>query len=106
MPFMKKCMLNIHTVPTASEVTVSNSLENPIPRHSTPTLTCTIRLDPSIDSEIKITVSWSGPVFGFGKFIMTEPVLNKSTEVPTYMSSASLSAQGTFLGIKIQVILF
>ena len=87
--------IHIHAVPS-SEVIASSSLENPIPLRSQPTLTCTIILDPSIDNDVKITISWSGPVFGFGKFIVTEPVLNSSAEVPTYMSSASLSAQETF----------
>ena len=84
----------MHAVPTTS--TVSSSLENPVPPGSTPTLTCTIELDPSVDNEVEITVSWSGPVFGFGKFITTEPVLNSSAKVPTYMSSAFLDAEGTF----------
>ena len=70
----------IYTVPT-SEVIASSSLMNPISLGSTPNLTCIIRLDPSVDKEVKLDVSWSGPVFGFGEFIMTEPVLNKSVGV-------------------------
>ena len=43
-----------------------------------------------------ISVSWNGPVYGFGEFSVTDPVLDSSAEVPTYTSTASLNADGTF----------
>ena len=77
-------------------VDISSSLDNPIPRDSIPTLRCIIRLDPSVDREVEVSVSWSGPVYGFGEFTKTEPVLNSSAEVPTYTSSVTLNAEETF----------
>ena len=35
-------------------------------------------------------------MYGFGEFSVTDPVLNGSAEVPTYTSTASLNADGTF----------
>ena len=75
---------------------ISSSLDNPIPQGSFPTLTCTIRLDPFIDREFIVSVSWNGPVYGFEEFSVTDPVLNGSAEVPTYTSTAALNADGTF----------
>ena len=77
-------------------VDISSSLDNPIPRDSIPTLSCIIRLDPSVDREVEVSVLWRGPVYGFGEFTKTEPVLNNTAEVPTYTSSATLNAEETF----------
>ena len=86
----------ISAVPPLDIEDISSSLDNPIPEESFPTLTCTIRLDPSIDREVMISVSWSGPVYGFGEFSVTDPLLNSSAEVPTYTSTASLNVYETF----------
>ena len=78
-------------------VDIKSSLENPIAPGSTPTLTCTITLHAylSIQQDVVVTVSWSGPMHGHREFTMTEPLLNGSAEVPTYTSLATLNAEGT-----------
>lgn len=92
-----ECLFMFYVVPSLA-VDIRSSLENPIATDSTPTLTCTITLhaDLLIQHDIEITVSWSGPVYGRGAFTVTEPLLNSSTEVPTYISSAILNAEGSF----------
>ena len=84
----------------APDVSINNSLNNPVPMGSFPTLTCTIRyesLDLSfIERNLILSISWNGPVYGFGEFSVTDPLLNRSAEVPTYTSTASLNADGTF----------
>ena len=78
------------------ELDISSSLDNPISPGSFPTMTCIITLDPSIDRDVQISVSWNGPVYGFGEFTVTAPRLNSSAEVPTYTSTATLNADETF----------
>ena len=79
-------------------VDIRSGLKNPIAHSSTPTLTCTIRLHADLSSQhdFEITVSWSGPVYGRREFTVTEPLLNSSAEIPTYTSSVTLDAEGTF----------
>ena len=81
-------------------VSINNSLANPVPVGSFPTLTCTIRYESldllSIEKNLIISVSWNGPVYGFGEFSVTDPLLNSSAQVPTYTSTALLNADGTF----------
>ena len=78
------------------ELDISSSHDNPISLGTFPTLTCTITLDPSIDRDVQISVSWNGPVYGFGEFTVTAPHLSSSAQVPTYTSTAMLNADGTF----------
>ena len=88
-------LIQFSTVP-APEVEIRSNMDNPIESGSYPTLTCTIRLDPSVDTDFDITIAWNGPVYGFGKYIETGPVVNSSAEVPTYTSTAALNADRTF----------
>ena len=78
------------------ELDISSSLDNPISPSNFPTLTCIITLHSSIDRDVQISVSWNGPVYGFGEFTVTAPLLNSSAQVPTYTSTATLNADGTF----------
>ena len=78
------------------ELDISSSHDNPISPGSVPTLTCTITLDPSIDRDVQISVSWNGPVYGFGEFTVTSQLFKSSAQVPTYSSTATLNADGTF----------
>ena len=71
-------------------------MENPVSPGSHPTLTCTIVLDSTVDREVQIEVSWSGPVYGFGEYTVTAPVVNSTAEVPTYTSTAALDADESF----------
>ena len=73
-------------------------MDNPIELGSYPTLTCIIRLDPSVDTDYDIIITWNGPVYGYGEYIKTGPVVNSSAEVPTYTSTAALNADQTFYG--------
>ena len=68
----------------------------PIPRGSSPTLSCTVSLSPAIDIHIGIDIEWSGITYGLNEYNTTEPVLNSSSEVPTFTSTARLNAPGTF----------
>ena len=77
-------------------VRISSNMDNPIPSGSSPTLTCTVSLSPAIDVEVEINVEWSGPTYGLRRYTTTQPVLNSSPEVPTYISTARLDAPGTF----------
>ena len=86
---LQEVVVFLRTVPPPS-MDISSSLGNPIPQGSFPTLTCTIRLDPSIDREVMVSVSWNGPDDGLGELSVTDPLLNGSAEVPTYTSTASL----------------
>lgn len=83
---------------TPLSVNISSNLGNPIPRGSTPTLTCTISLSSAIDIEVEVVVQWSGQTFGLSEFTYTEPMLENTTgaEVLTYSSMATLNASGTF----------
>ena len=71
-------------------------MDNPIPHGSSPTLSCTVSLSPAVDIEVEIVTEWSGPTYGLREYTTTEPVLNSSAEVPTYISTATLNAPGTF----------
>ena len=71
-------------------------MDNPIPRGSSPILSCTVSLSPAVDIEVEIVTEWSGPTYGLREHATTEPVLNSSAEVPTYTSTATLNAPGTF----------
>lgn len=71
-------------------------MDNPIPLDSSPILSCTVSFSPAIDIDIEIVTEWSGPTYGLGEYITTEPVSNSSAEVPTYTSTARLDAPGTF----------
>ena len=71
-------------------------MDNPVSPGSYPTLTCTIVLDSAVDREVQIDVSWSGPVYGFGEYVTTAPVVNSSAEVPTFTSTAALNADESF----------
>ena len=88
-------LFNIYIVPSP-ELDISSSHDNPISPGSFPTMTCIITLDPSIDRDVQISVSWNGPVYGFGEFTVTAPHLNSSAQVPTYTSTAMLNAHETF----------
>ena len=77
-------------------VSISSDIDNPIPHGLSPTLSCTVRLSPAIDIAVEIDVEWSGSTYGLREYTTTEPVLNSSTEVPTYTSTATLNASGTF----------
>ena len=75
---------------------ISSSHDNPISPDTFPTLTCTITLDPSIDRDVQISVSWNGPVYGFGEFTVTSQLFKSSAQVPTYTSTAMLNSHETF----------
>ena len=51
---------------------------------------------PAIDIHIGIDIEWSGITYGLNEYNTTEPVLNSSSEVPTFTSTARLNAPGTF----------
>ena len=69
---------------------------NPIRHGSSPTLTCTVSLSPAIDIQVEIVIEWNGPTYGLREYTTTEPVLNNNAEVPTFTSTATLNASGTF----------
>jgi hypothetical protein len=71
-------------------------MDNPIPQGSSPTLSCTVSLSPAVDVEIEIITEWRGPSYGLKEYTTTQPVMNSSAEVPTYTSTATLNAAGTF----------
>ena len=71
-------------------------MDNPIPYGSSPTLSCAVRLSPAIDVEVEIDIEWSGQTYGLREYTTTHPVLNSSAEVPTYTSTATLNAPGTY----------
>ena len=77
-------------------MSISSDTDNPIPYGSPPTLSCTVSLPPVVDIEIEIVTVWSGPIYGLREYTTTEPVQNSSAEVPTYTSTAWLSAPETF----------
>ena len=86
----------IPSVPSPLSVSISSDMNNPIPYGSSPTLSCTVSLSPAIDVDVEINIEWSGQTYGLGEYTTTHPVLNSSAEVPTYTSTATLNAPGTF----------
>ena len=71
-------------------------MDNPIPHGSSPTLSCTVSLSPAIDVDVEIDIEWSGQTYGMREYTTIHPVLNNSAEVPTYISTATLNAPGTY----------
>ena len=71
-------------------------MDNPIPYGSSPTLSCVVSLSPAVDIEVEIITEWRGPSYGLKEYTTTQPVLNSSAEVPTYTSTATLNAPGTY----------
>ena len=86
----------IPSVPSPLSVSISSDMDNPIPYGSSPTLSCTVSLSPAIDVDVEIDIEWSGQTYGMREYTTTHPVLNSSAEVPTYTSTATLNAPGTF----------
>ena len=71
-------------------------MDNPLPYGSSPTLSCVVSLSPAVDIKIEIITEWRGPSYGLNEYTTTEPILNSSAEVPTYTSTATLNASGTY----------
>ena len=88
-------LLHILSVPSPLSVSISSDMDNPIPYGLSPTLSCTVSLPPAIDIEVEIITEWSGPTYGLREYTTTEPVLNSSAGVPTYISTAQLNAPET-----------
>lgn len=83
-------------MPNPLSVSISSDTDNPIPYGSSPTLSCTVSLSPAIDVDVEMDIKWFGPTYGLSEYTTTHPVLNSSAEVPTYISTATLNAPGTF----------
>ena len=75
------------TVP-APDVVVTASYTTPLYAGSSLTLTCTVTLDPNVDSHETVTTSWSGPNHISGKRYL---VNNASNSNRTYASSLTIN---------------